>query len=229
MQPRIKICGARRGVDIAAIRAAGADYVGLMLEPRSPRFLETQVATQLRALCTQDAPKPVAVVQWPVSTATIGLIRSLRPHALQIHGSAPHGWWSDALTIAHQIGCTLWIASGIRSPGDAEMLTRAPECAFILCDAPPPRDTLRLGGWGTTFDWRHLDPIRRSGRRFGIAGGLNPDNVAEAMTALRPHLVDVSSGVERQRGVKDAHLIRQFARAVRDGISDARNHDPDRL
>lgn len=196
---RIKICGVR-SLEIANSAAeAGADAIGLIRVAGSPRFVDAEAALRI----VESLPPwvtPVAVF----ADATPDEILGTWPHDwIQLHGrelDVDRNLSGRAVIKAVSAALTddaiLW--------WDAHPLVRA-----LLVDAPTP-------GGGTTFDLRRLESLRpRLGKPLVLAGGLHAGNVAEAIQVVRPWAVDVSSGVEQERGIKSAERIREFCAAVR--------------
>lgn len=204
---RIKICGVRDADTMRAAWNAGADAVGLVFVEKSPRFIEPRRAWDLVAAC-------------PPLLTTVGLfqdceieefirIEQICPTTLtQLHGSE-----SDDLI--RECGPQL-IKSVHYAPDtierDLRRLDAIDEIDMILVDGS-------AGGLGEALDWNGLraalDAVRPTAP-IVLAGGLTPENVGDAIRAVRPFAVDVSSGVERERGVKDAALIGAFCDAVRE-------------
>ncbi|MFP4143589.1 MAG: phosphoribosylanthranilate isomerase [Phycisphaeraceae bacterium] len=214
---RIKICGIRTPDAAEAAADAGADMVGLVFVEKSPRFVTLAEARQVIAalpgsvqtvgLFVDDSAERVAAV-----ADKLGL------SAVQLHGrESPE----QAAALAPRR-----VLKAISFKGDVEAeLARwrghAPAPAAILLDAPPPAGSELTGGSGHSFDWRALAELREVGGWDGLpplmlAGGLTPENVGEAIATVRPWAVDVSSGVESSRGVKDVARIRRFCDAVRE-------------
>jgi phosphoribosylanthranilate isomerase len=202
MRTRIKICGLTREADVAAACAAGADAVGFVCYPSSPRYVAPQ---RLRALAREVGPFTVPVLLFV--NAAPDLVQAARdavPAAvLQFHGDesepecARHGApYVRALSMAEGVDLL-----------DFERLFSS--ASALLVDTP----SAAYGGSGRAFDWSRI-PARRSIRLI-LAGGLNSDNVMRAVQAVRPYAVDVSSGVEEAPGIKSAARISDFVDAVR--------------
>ena len=205
---RIKICGLSTPETLDAAVDAGATHVGLVHYEPSPRHVSLGNAGKLRARVPDHVSTVVLVVD-PDEALLAEIVENVRPDILQFHGrEAPE---AVAVTGA-QFGVDTWKAIGLR---DAAALDRARTykgCADrLLFDAPP---ALLPGGNGEPFDWALLDRAD-IGMPWGLAGGLRPDNVAEAIRRTGAPLVDVSSGVESAPGVKDIALIHAFCDAVR--------------
>jgi phosphoribosylanthranilate isomerase len=194
---RVKICGLCRPEDVVAAVDAGADALGFVFVPASPRFLLLETA---RSLCRLV----------PAFVARVGLfldqeeqqvrkvLEQVPLNLLQFHGS------EDA-AYCGQFGLPYIKAVRLGSPDPVVAAEAAyADAAGILLDSHEPGG---LGGTGRQLDWRG---VRRGVLPLILAGGLNPSNVAAAVQAVRPWAVDVSSGVESSPGVKDPLAIRQF-------------------
>jgi phosphoribosylanthranilate isomerase len=209
----VKICGIKTPAHLDAAIAAGASHCGLVFFPPSPRNVSLEAAADLAA----HARSRVTVVVLMVDAAD-DFIRAVAgqvaPDMLQLHGSETPERIKQIRTLS---GLPVIKAVPVATKEDV-LAARAYDgvADLILFDAKTPSvqvDALP-GGNGLSFDWSVLAPVK--GRmRFALSGGLTPDNVAEAIAATQPKLVDVSSGVESAPGVKDAALIRRFIAAAR--------------
>lgn len=207
---RVKICGLRDTAGLQAAVDAGASYVGLVFFPKSPRNVTIAQAAQI----AQAAPVGVAKVALVVDAddALLDRITAQVPlDVLQLHGKETPQRVHD---IRARYGLPVMKAVGVGDAGDLDALaTYAQVADQILVDAKPPQNADLPGGNGLSFDWRLV-----AGRRWPVpwmlAGGLTPDNVAEAMALTGARQVDVSSGVESATGVKDADLIAAFCKAA---------------
>lgn len=208
---RVKICGIRDEAALEAAVAAGADFMGLVFYPPSPRHVELEEAAALARL----AAGRVAVVALVVNADDAllkAIAREVKPDYIQCHGNETR----RRLAAIHALtGCPLIRAFRVRTAQDVAAAEDFADCmAFPLFDAgaPPGGEGGLPGGTGRVFDWRLL---RGYGRPFMLAGGLTPQNVGEAIRVTGAPMVDVSSGVEIRRGVKDPDLIAAFVRAAR--------------
>lgn len=210
MAVRVKICGLRDRAGIDAAAAGGAAYVGFNFFPRSPRAVTLDEA---RALAP-EVPFGIAKVALVVDAddALIDAIaRDVAVDMLQLHGGETPERVAD---IRARSGLPVMKVRGIAGPEDMEAL--APYFAVadqILVDAKAPPGAALPGGNGVAFDWR-LVAGRRWPKPWMLAGGLTPDNVAEAIRLTGAMQVDVASGVESAPGVKDPARIRAFLDAA---------------
>ena len=201
----IKICGVKTEAILDATIDAGADMVGFMHFQRSPRHLELDPIGELISLARGRIETCVVLVN-PDNTL-VAQVAALGPDWIQLHGpETPH----RVEAIRDEAGIAILKVCSIGSAVDVAAVSSFAECADrILLDAKPPKDAARAGGLGVPFDWsllKTLDPELA----FMLSGGLTPDNIAAALKVTRPMGVDVSSGVEKTPGVKDAALIRGF-------------------
>lgn len=207
---RVKICGLGRAEDVAACAAAGARYVGFVFFEKSPRHLDV---AQARALAL-EVPAGIAKVALTVSADDAeldALIEQVPLDMLQLHGSESP---ERVAQIRERYGLPVMKAVGIADEADLSALSEYAQVADqILVDAKPPKDAVLPGGNGLSFDWRLLAGLRWP-VPWMLAGGLTPENVAVAIRLTGANQVDVSSGVERAPGVKDAQLIKNFIRAA---------------
>ncbi len=207
--PELKICGLTREVDAAAAVACGAGYVGVIFAG-GPR--ERSVAQARRVLDAAAGARRVAVVAEQSVEELAALAEALALDVLQLHGDPTI---ARIASVRRLTGRAVWavvrVAEGALR-ADAVDLSSAADMVVVEPLVPG-----RLGGTGTSFDWaaarESIASIRRPGR-LALAGGLTPINVKEAIAALAPDLVDVSSGVESAPGIKDGQRMRDFAEAV---------------
>jgi phosphoribosylanthranilate isomerase len=202
----VKICGINDKVGFDTAIEAGADWVGFVFFPPSPRFVPPQVAVNLSGRVAGGPPLVGLFVQ-PTLATIAEVLDHLKLDILQIYGVV-----EQLPAIKARFGLPVWRACGVSEPGD---LPDDPHGADgLVLEAKPPTGADRPGGNATTFDWSILKgwqaPVP-----WLLAGGLTPDNVAAAIVETGATAVDVSSGVERTKGVKDPALIRAFVSAAR--------------
>ncbi len=221
MQPFVKICGTTSALDARLSQEAGADFLGVMLNhPASPRHISLEAALEIRDSVS------IPIVALSVNRNLEQLVEIadvLQPRALQLHGDES----PELVAELAARGFEVWKAVS----GDAAALfegatrfTKAGASA-ILVDA---REVSSLGtvygGTGHLADWNGARALVESGFRVILAGGLAPENVARATETVRPWAVDVVSGVEARKGVKDASRLREFvalAKLTADGQNDS--------
>jgi phosphoribosylanthranilate isomerase len=207
----VKICGlsTRETLDVAL--AAGADMVGFVFFPPSPRHLPLETARELGKRVRGRAMKVALTVDADDETLA-DIVSALRPDILQLHGR------ESVVRIAElkqKFGLEVMKALAVETAADLDGLRDyAAACDRILFDARAPTHATRPGGLGAVFDWNVLKGIDL-GLPFMVSGGLHADNIAEAIRVTRAGGVDVSSGVERAPGIKDPEMIERFVRAVR--------------
>ena len=207
----VKICGlsTRETLDVAL--QAGADMVGFVFFPASPRHISLQTARDLGKQAKGRALKVALTVDADDATLA-NIVEVLQPDILQLHGSETVARLRD---IRQTFGLQVMKAIAVARPADlASLPGYAAVADRILFDARAPKEATRPGGLGAVFDWHLLENLDL-GLPFMVSGGLDAGNVAEAVRVTRAGGVDVSSGVERAPGVKDPELIRAFIRAAR--------------
>ena len=207
----VKICGLSTRETLDAALGAGADMVGFVFFPPSPRHLSLDTARELGRAVRGRAVKVALSVDADDATLT-GIVEALQPDIVQLHG---HETVARLAGIKQRFGLEVMKALPVERAADLSSLPDyAAVCDRILFDARPPKGATRPGGLGAVFDWHVLQNLDLK-LPFMVSGGLNPDNVAEALRLTRAGGLDVSSGVERAPGVKDVEMIRQFIRAAR--------------
>ena len=209
---QIKVCGINDPAAMDAVVAAHADYAGLVFYPPSPRNVGLQDASLLAERSGPQIKRVGLFVD--ADDAAIGdAVSAGRLDALQLHGSESP---ARAAELRARFGLPVWKAIAVAGPGDVERASQYAGAAdLILFDAKTPKGTLP-GGMGLSFDWSLLVAYRGA-LPWGLAGGISAANVADAVRQTGAPLVDVSSGVESEPGVKDPDRIAAFARAVRGG------------
>lgn len=208
--PQIKICGVTDAAALDAAVAGRADYVGLNFHPPSPRFLTPDAASRLAAR-NAGAIRRVGVFVDADDTAIAAAVAAGRLDAIQLHGNETP---QRAAEVSNRFGLPVWKVLAIASPADVRRAEAYADAAdFLLFDAKTPAGALP-GGMGLAFDWR-LVAAYRGRLPWGLAGGLSPANVAQAVRITRAPLVDTASGVESAPGVKDPARIAAFCAAAR--------------
>lgn len=207
----VKICGLTTEEALDAAIEAGADLVGLVFFPRSPRHLGLQGAGTL-ARRVGDRAGIVALSVDADDALLADVVEAVRPSMLQLHGGEPP---ERVASIKANFRIPVMKALAIEKRAD---LGAAPAyarvCERLLFDARPPRGATRPGGLGRAFDWTLLHGVD-PGCPFLVSGGLDASNVGAALRITHAQGVDVSSGVERAAGEKDPGKIRAFVQAAR--------------
>jgi phosphoribosylanthranilate isomerase len=205
----VKICGLKTEAALEAALDGGADFVGLVFFPPSPRNIAPEAAAPLAARARGRA-KIVALLVDPDDALIERVIGAVSPDLLQLHGEETP---ERVRAIRQRFGKDVLKAIKVKSAEDVAEASRYHGAAdLLLFDARPPAGADRPGGHGMTFDWRILQDAAHP---YMLSGGLTPDNVAEAIRSTGARMVDVSSGVERVPGEKDAGLIRRFLAAAK--------------
>src|SRR3954451_4727914 len=207
----VKICGlsTRETLDVAL--DCGADMVGFVFFPASPRHLGLETARDLGRQAKGRAIKVALTVDADDATLA-NIVEALQPDILQLHGRETVARLRD---IKQTFGLQVMKAIAIETPADLAALPGYAAVADrILFDARAPKGATRPGGLGAVFDWHVLENLDLK-LPFMVSGGLNAGNVAEAVRVTRAAGVDISSGVERTPGIKDPEMIRAFIRAAR--------------
>jgi phosphoribosylanthranilate isomerase len=198
-----KICGLTRATDARAAVAAGARALGLVFAP-SPRQVTPEQARRLLAAVPTTVLRFGVFVDQPWKWVR-GLAQDLHLDRLQFSGS------ESAEYLQHFHPAQIVKALHPRAGEVAPRRTPAPRAGTLLVDAWSPQ---AAGGTGLVANWAYARALRRFPQTLILSGGLNPGNVAEAITRVRPDMVDVSSGVEKRPGIKDPAKIRAFMAAV---------------
>jgi len=208
---RVKICGLRSADDISAAARAGAAYVGFVFFPKSPRHVEIEQAAELASLVPIGLCKVALTVN--ASDDELDTITAAVPlDMLQLHGKESP---ERVAEVKARYGLPVMKAIGVADDSDLPLIDLYSAVADqLLIDAKPPRDATLPGGNGLAFDWRLLAGRKYWQRPWMLAGGLTPDNVAEAIRMTGASQVDVSSGVEEGPGQKSPDLIRAFVEAA---------------
>lgn len=203
----VKICGLKTPDAMTAALEGGADFVGLVFHESSPRHVDIEVASYL-ASYVPDSVKTVGLFVDPDDKKLEEILANVRLDMIQLHGRETP---TRIAGIKTKFGKPVIKGLSIMSPEDVAGIAAYEEAAdWLLLDS-------RGGGTGKSFDWALLDNAAFV-RPWMLAGGLTPGIVSGAIKRLKPVAVDVSSGVERARGVKDPDKIRAFLKAAKDAL-----------
>ena len=199
---RVKICGVTRVEDALLACELGADAIGIVMTPSSPRGVSIEQARAIRGAL--PALVAAVVLSHDLHAERVrAIIDGVRPDLVQFHGS------EDA-AFCEAFGIRYTKAIGMDGDVDVHAIAAAhPRASGFVLDGHPPG---QQGGRGKTFEWSRIP--RDLGRPILLAGGLNADNVADAIRSVRPWAVDLASGVEAAPGNKDAAKLRAFFAAV---------------
>ena len=210
MDVRVKICGLRTAADVAAVAAAGAAYAGFVFFPKSPRHLTLETARDL-ALGAPEGLCKVALTVDADDAALDAIVEAVPLDMLQLHGrESPE----RVAEVKARYGLPVMKAMGVADEGYlAGLMEMSLAADQLLIDAKPPKGADLPGGNGLAFDWRLLVG-RKWLKPWMLAGGLTPENVAQAVRLTGARQVDVSSGVESAPGVKDPAKIAAFVQAA---------------
>ncbi|WP_029042153.1 phosphoribosylanthranilate isomerase [Cucumibacter marinus] len=206
----IKYCGLKTPADLDLAVALGVDMVGFMQFPKSPRALPlADIGALVEA--TRDRAESCVLLVNP-DDALVAEVAALRPDWLQLHGDETPARVTE---IRDQSGLKVMKAIKVGEAADLEpMPDYATVADRLLLDAKPPKGADRPGGHGNVFDWGLLENVDPD-LDFMLAGGLSLTNVGEAIEMVRPFGLDLSSALEREKGIKDHELMRAFMAAVR--------------
>jgi len=207
----VKICGLRTPETLDVALESGADLVGFVFFPPSPRNLGLEAARGLGEQVQRRAGK-VALTVDATDDMLRDIVAALKPDMLQLHGEETP---ERVAVVRSRFGLPVMKALPIASRRDLSPIHLYAKVADrLIFDARAPKDATRPGGLGTPFDWTLLAGLN-PGVPFMLSGGLDARNVAEAVAITQAPGVDVSSGIERAPGVKDPDKIREFVRAAR--------------
>jgi len=203
LRTRVKICGVTRIEDALLACELGADAIGMVMTPTSPRCVSIERARAIRDMLPVFVD--AVVLSHDLSVERVrAIIEGVRPNLVQFHGS-------EGAAFCESFATKYTKAIGMDGDVDVHALAAAhPRASGFVLDGHPPG---QQGGRGKAFDWSRIP--RDLGRPILLAGGLNPENVGDAIRAVRPWAVDLASGVEASPGVKDAAKMRAFFSAVR--------------
>jgi len=203
METRVKICGVTNVADALAAAEAGADMIGLMFYEQSPRCITLQTAVEISRALPPFVLR-VGVFVNPAEELVLRALGDCNLSLLQFHGDEPSEF-------CMQFGLMSMKALRVRDAESLKALENFHTDAFLL-DAYSKRG---LGGTGEKFNWDLAVEAQKFGKPIFLAGGLTPENVADAVAKVRPFAVDVSGGVESAPGKKDHAKVKAFIQAVR--------------
>lgn len=199
---RVKICGLTRSVDVRSVVENGVDAIGIVLHPSSPRFVPVSQAIELLRVCGPFV-QTVALFMDEDASYVHQALKTLPFDLLQFHGE-------ETADYCEQFGRPYIKAVPMgQELSLQEYMAQHPHAAGFLLDSHTVGEQ---GGSGKTFDW-HKVP-RETSRPLIVAGGLSADNVADAIKVIQPYAVDVSSGVEIAKGIKDPVKIELFMQTI---------------
>lgn len=202
MPTAIKFCGLTRAQDVDAAVALGVDAVGFVLVRSSPRFISPELAAIIRRRLPASV-RAVALFRNSTETEVQEALDAMQPNLLQFHGE-------ESPEFAGRFGVPYWRAVLMAGVPDLEAWAKrfAGAEALLLDSHSPGGD----GGTGRRFDWSGVPRVTKA---VVLAGGLTPENVVAAIRAVKPAVVDVSSGIESAPGIKDRSKMEQFVKHVR--------------
>lgn len=203
MSVRIKFCGFTRAEDAALAATLGVDAIGVVHVPGSKRHVSLEAMPAIRAAVPAHIDL-VALFVNPDADAVRAVINALQPSLLQFHGDEP-----DAFCAQFALPFIKAMAMGEGAGDIAQRQKDYPSAQAFVLDGHAPG---QLGGQGERFAWVNLPALDKP---IYLAGGLMPENVAEAIASVKPYAVDVSSGIESAPGVKDERKMRDFICAAR--------------
>lgn len=199
----VKICGVTRPEDAEVAAALGADWIGLNFWPRSRRYLDPATAARVAAAIPGEVKRVGVFVNFTARRVE-EIVRQLGLHLVQFHGD------EDPEYVRGFAGrCVRALRLG--DPTDLLAIESFDGADTVLLDAPSDG----YGGSGKLLDWSLARQAKRFGKRVILAGGLDPENVGQAVAEVRPFGVDVASGVESSPGVKDEDKMRRFIEAAK--------------
>lgn len=208
MDSFVKICGICSRSDLEQICALGPDAIGFIFWPKSKRYVRPEQV----ALWVDRVPetiKKVGVFVEPTADEVEAVARTCQLDVIQIH-VVSKGWKIDRPLFQ---GLEIWLAPKMDGGNSSAVFgSMELEPAVLLADS---FDSEKIGGTGKLGNWDSAAEMKKLGKPLILAGGLNPGNVAEAIAAVQPWGVDVSTGVEKEPGVKDIRKVKRFISAVR--------------
>ncbi|MGH1404669.1 MAG: phosphoribosylanthranilate isomerase [Alphaproteobacteria bacterium] len=210
MTTRTKICGIKTPEMLRASIEANARFIGFVFFPPSPRHVATDTAKEL-ALMIPTGMRAVGLFVDPTDEELTSILGKVQLDMIQLHGSESPDRVQE---IKNKFAMPIIKAIPIQCADDLEHIPKYEAVTdWLLFDAKPPKDSALPGGTGKSFDWGILKNQTFS-KPWMLSGGLTPDNIGQALSILSPNAVDVSSGVEKTRGEKDADKIKAFLDTV---------------
>lgn len=200
---RVKICGITNPEDAMFAAELGADAVGFIFHPESPRVVEPKIVKEITEILPPYLTRVGVFVNEKPETVR-DIIKLCRLDVAQLHGNEPPA-------VISELGVNTIKSLRLKKEADVERISEYDADAFLL----DTYVTGKLGGTGKTFNWRWAMTAKKFNRPIVLSGGLTPENVAEAIDAALPNGVDVSSGVEASPGKKDKEKLTRFIEAVR--------------
>ncbi|MEZ5690820.1 MAG: phosphoribosylanthranilate isomerase [Rickettsiales bacterium] len=217
MSIKVKICGLKTTDDIEAITQEGADYAGFVYHHKSPRHIELQEAANLVSKLPDYIKAVIVTVNPDDDLLRKILAMNPLPDFIQLHGNESADRITKIKSILPDVGVIKAIS--VRDSNDVKRANEFYELVdFLLFDAKPKDNNSLAGGNGISFDWSVMDDdsVRDSIKiSWFLSGGLNKDNVREAILRTKAKMIDLSSGVEEKAGVKSASMIKEFMEIVR--------------
>ena len=204
----VKICGITNTDDALFAAEAGADALGFIFVPETPRYTEPQKACEIIGKLPEDIRKFGVFLDEAVSEV-VRVTNKLGLDYVQLHGSESPGYCAR---LNGEVSASIVKAFRIGQRGDLDPIADYDIIGFLLLDSFVEG---KAGGTGKVFDWSLAVEAKRYGKPIILSGGLTPENVSEAVAKVSPYGVDVSSGVEKAPGVKDGDKVRDFIRRAR--------------
>ena len=212
----VKICGLKTPEALDVALDAGADMVGFVFFPPSPRHVAAMETARALGVRANGRAKKVALTVDADDALFSEIVAALSPDMLQLHGKETP---ERVAAIKNKFKLPVMKALAVETQADLAGIAPYTKVAdWLLFDARAPKDATRPGGLGKPFDWHLLENLDLA-LPYMLSGGLTPDNVAQALRVTHAPAVDVSSGVERAPGEKDADKIRAFIRAAREAAT----------
>jgi len=208
MTTQTKICGIKTPEALRASVEAGARFIGFVFYPPSPRHVSIDTAKEL-ALILPTGVRSVALFVDPTDEQLEQVLGHVQIDMIQLHGGESPSRLSE---IKAKYAMPIIKAFPVREAEDIDKCSAYKDADWYLFDAKPTDRTIK-GGSGQSFDWSLLNE-REFDKKWFLSGGLTPNNVGDALSMLSPDAVDVSSGVESERGIKDLDKIRAFISGV---------------